>query len=526
MNRSTYAVVVLMVILHLAGMPTFAAEIGITGTVQDPAGKPLAGVNVSVLSDPAIKAVTADDGSFQLMGSYTPKLRSSETLSPVYYKMLTGKVSVTAAKAGLLSTRVLSKESANGVQLTMYPEPTGNVTFIGNLLGPAHLRGLTKEAIADHGVFMLAFDGHPGIKAEFDQILKDYWPEGGALDGDAALELEDQFTQRLTYYLDGDKQNEIWGKVKNHPYDNAATVTGEIHADKDGKDNHWISVSQFGSTTIKHPEKMVTPYKPFLMPSKPPLEIKLNDTASIKLIYIAPGRFYMGCPLYQIPHWEEAPQHMVNLSKGYYLAETPLTYEQYAALTGDTAAGEGKKPDSAAGLSCAMFLKFCKMLSEKTGKKVRPPTAAEWEYAARAGTSNPSCAPEGKGRGITFPVDPPVENDAFASVKNTQPNAWGFYQMMVKGSSERTSDNEASSATAHGEVTDPSYPVKEDANPETCRGGQNQMQHCCKGSEGFPIMEMMRSGGGRGKPFEPEWNNMAKRERIVIEDDAPTTPAK
>ena len=517
---------VLVLLVGLGVGTVLAAEVSISGAVKDPAGKPLGGVTVSVASAPEIRTVTADDGSFQLKGSYTPKLRSTEALSPVYYKMLSGKITVAAAKAGQFSTRVLFPASASGVQVTMHPEPTGNITFVGNLLGPSHLRGLTEEAQADHSVFLLAFDGHPGIKAEFDQILKDYWPEGGTLDGDAALELEDQIFQRLTYYLDGEKQNDIWRCVRRHPYDNAATVTGEIHADKDGQDKRWIAVSQFGYTTFKYPEKMVAPCKPFRLPSKPPLEIKLNDTVSIKLIYIAPGRFYMGCPLYQIPHWEEAPQHMVNLTKGCYMAETPLTYEQYAAITGDTAAGEGKNPDSAAGVSCKMFLNFCKLLSEKAGKNVRPPTAAEWEYAARVGTSNPSCAPAGKGRGIVFPADPIAENDPFAPVKNTRPNAWGFYQTMVSGSSERTSDGEFKSSIAHGEVTGPSYPLKSDENPETCLGGQNNNQHCCKGSLGFPVMEMMRSGGGRGKPFEPEWNSMAKRERIVIEDSAPVALAK
>jgi len=386
----------------------------------------------------------------------------------------------------------------------------GTVTLTGNLLCSTHVLGMVPAADKEHSVFMIAFDGVPAVKAEFDQIVNDYWPKGGSLSGDGARELENQFMQRLKYNLDGPKMEAMWKEVCQHAYVTAVSVTGEARTDAEGR--RWISVTAYGPARFRYPDKMMAPYKPLVMPAKPPLDLKLSNAVSMRCIYVAPGKFYMGCPLYQIPHWEEGPQHMVTLTKGYYLAETPVTYEQYAAVTGDVAAGAGKDPQSAAGLSCQMFANFCKILAAKTRRTVRPPSSAEWEYAARVGVSNPS-----------FPSnDPPVERNYAAKVTATRPNAWGFYQMKVGKSSERTSDAQGPSANEHREMVDPRYPVKQDSMDPIPEGGPPN-GHCAKGSDDYPIQEMMRTGCGRGVPFQEEWNNMAKRERVLVED-APTTP--
>ena len=447
-------------------------------------------------------------------------------------KIMAQSVLLTGAKAGLMQARTIAKDNASGVQLTMYPAPSGKVTLVGNLLATAHLQGMTKAAMEDPRVYLLAFDGTPGIRATFDQILKDFWPDGSSLDGDSAQELENQLVERLMFNVDGSQQHAMWGRVNAHPYDGAAAVTGEIHENPAAQGQLWLSADAFAPATFKYPDKVMGATKPFIMPTKPPLELKINDKVTFKLIHVPPGRFYMGCPLIQVPHWQESPQHMVTLTKGFYMAETPITYEQYGAVTGDNSAGDCKnydpkllgkfktKPDQnmdpqcAAGLSCQMFKNFCTKFSEKTGKKVRLPTFSEWEWVARCGTSDPCCSPDASKR--DFPTLPPIEKEPFAPVKNTPPNVWGFYQICVNGCSERFSDNEKFHSTSKGDLVDPSGPVKED---DTDPVGKHAVQvHAGGGGSGYPIMELLRTGGTRGVPFEPEWNNAAKRQRIVIEE--------
>ena len=165
----------------------------------------------------------------------------------------------------------------------------------------------------------------------------------------------------------------------------------------------------------------------------------VTNTAGIKLQLIPAGHFAMGtsyragfgsafncCAGWTVD--EERPEHLVILSKPFYLAETEVTvgqFKQFVAATGyrTTAEQSGKgimgfQPQPPAkepwlkpafeqraeftwknpgfpqtdqhpvvGVSWRDAVAFCEWLTKKEGVTYRLPTEAEWEYACRAGTS-------------------------------------------------------------------------------------------------------------------------------------------
>jgi len=74
------------------------------------------------------------------------------------------------------------------------------------------------------------------------------------------------------------------------------------------------------------------------------------------------------------------------------------------------------------------ILEFCRILSQRNGVTVRLPTDAEWEYAARVGTSNP-CLPDKYRDQVSETGSRPNTTP----VKSRKPNAWGLYDMLCGG---------------------------------------------------------------------------------------------
>jgi formylglycine-generating enzyme required for sulfatase activity len=290
---------------------------------------------------------------------------------------------------------------------------------------------------ADKTLVLFALEGTPEVATTLDAMMKENWP-GDSMDGEQARKLNDAFGKRLKYYFTpGELTTKNLGSCK---WGNPQMAVTGIVSEKDGK--KWITPSQICSqypdrspVTLKYPDKMLPPDKPIKMTGKEPLMLKVTDTLSLKCILLPRGAFLFMKPFYVVPRWQDEFPRLITLTKPFYLAEIPVTQEMYEAIMGNNPSTLKDPQRPVRNVPCADVNKFCKILSEKNGRTVRLPGEAEWEYAARVGTSNPQLDVKykdqksaGRARGECLPV------------KSKQPNAWGLYDMISNDAFEMTRD--------------------------------------------------------------------------------------
>ena len=120
--------------------------------------------------------------------------------------------------------------------------------------------------------------------------------------------------------------------------------------------------------------------------------VSLGQGVEMKFAYIPPtppGGFLMGSPDNEPERQDNETQHRVTLENGYYLGIYPVTQAHWQAVMGSNPSnfkGDDLPVENVTWDDCDQF---CKKLGQKTGKRFRLPTEAEWEYACRAGTTTP-----------------------------------------------------------------------------------------------------------------------------------------
>ena len=338
------------------------------------------------------------------------------------------------------------------------------VTLKGSLL--CNGATLTNPKAEDHTPVLFAIEGTPEVQAEVDRIMAD-WPDKG-LDAASSAAVLERFSARLKFFIDPDSPalKDRREKRPKHYCDPAepVAVTGTIR-EQDGR--KWIAASRIAPAKLKYPDRMLAADKPFAGQDREPIVLKATDKVSLKCVWIPPGKFLMGTPYYTWPYFVEEFPHEVTLTRGYYLAEVPVTQELYEAVMGANPSTLVDPQVPAQDPPFADVDRFCQLLSDKTGRKVRLPSDAEWEYAARVGTSNPGFSEKYKdqysgGNAGWKKVLP---------VKSKQPNPWGLYDL-VSCWWEITGDRGV--YNVRKSETDPRYPPQR--GPRVQRQGRGVTQ--------------------------------------------------
>jgi formylglycine-generating enzyme required for sulfatase activity len=134
-------------------------------------------------------------------------------------------------------------------------------------------------------------------------------------------------------------------------------------------------------------------------------EVREFGEIALKMCWCPPGSFRMGSPTTDVDaDDDEKPQVTVTLSHGFWLGQTEVTQSQWASVMGSEP-WKGQEEISIGSEFPATYVdwtdsvKYCEKLTLSqrqanqipVGWKYRLPTEAEWEFAARAGTTTRYC---------------------------------------------------------------------------------------------------------------------------------------
>lgn len=245
-----------------------------------------------------------------------------------------------------------------------------------------------------------------------------------------------------------------------------------------------------------------------------------TNTIGMEFIAIPAGRFLMGASKQVTGAYDaEKPQHAVAISKPFSLGKYEVTQAQWEAVMGSNPYTLDRsnpyynvpgmkeritRPTHPATVSWLDAQEFIKRLNAKEGhNRYRLPTEAEWEYAARAGTttaysfgdnirdlSRYAWHGEDFAKGGTHPVGQKL------------PNPWGLYD--VHGNAwEWMQDFYSESYYAKSPAADP-------------KGPASGRQHVVRGGSWHVTADSWRSTTRKGYP--PDYRGISIGFRLVMQD--------
>ena len=191
----------------------------------------------------------------------------------------------------------------------------------------------------------------------------------------------------------------------------------------------------------------------------------------MKFVWIKPGCFKMGSPAHETDRGRDETQHRVCLTDGYWLGKFEVTQGQWKKVTGQSPSRVKCNNCPVEQISWNDVQDFLQRINTyRLGYTFRLPTEAEWEYAARAGTTTPfSFGPNVSPEQVNYDGNYPYSNGVQGKYRKTTvtvgslpENAWGLHEM-------------------HGNVSEwvndwrGKYPAKKARDPVGARSGSGRV---------------------------------------------------
>jgi len=270
-------------------------------------------------------------------------------------------------------------------------------------------------------------------------------------------------------------------------------------------------------------------------------ELSLDlGAASLELRRVPKGTFVQGSPPNEVGREADESPRNVTISRSFWLGKVPVTRGQFSRFVTETRfvtdaekgqlGGVGwdgralvqkrdfswrnpgfaqKNDDPVVLVTFGDANAFVAWASRKTGHRLRLPTEAEWEYAARAGTTTPWAGASSDDEALAIGWFKPNAANSTRPVARKRPNAFGLFDM---------------SGNVHEWCRDvyAPYPPGDATDPESTTTTPEPERRVLRGGSWFRDPKRGRSAARHRAA--PGARSAESGFRVAMDDDTPIVP--